>query len=170
MKIEVLRLNHRIGRDARVSTHVALTGRAFGASKIYYCGQKDSSMEESVKKITQKFGGPFDIEYTENDLNLVKEKNEAGFCIVHLTVYGKDFIKYKNELKVKKLLVIVGGEKVESEFYKLATYNLSVTNQPISEVSALGVFLYEVCGYRNNFKDMKVRVIGKERGKLLKQL
>ena len=43
--IEVLRLGHRISRDKRISTHVALVARAFGASKIYYTGQKDKSMK-----------------------------------------------------------------------------------------------------------------------------
>jgi len=37
--IEILRLGHRKKRDARLSTHVALVSRAFGASKIYYSGQ-----------------------------------------------------------------------------------------------------------------------------------
>ena len=34
MKIYVLRLDHRRRRDARITTHVCLTARAFGASKI----------------------------------------------------------------------------------------------------------------------------------------
>lgn len=170
MEIEILRLNHRIGRDARVSTHVALTARAFGASKIYYSGQKDSSMEESVNKITSKFGGPFNIEYIKNDVELVKEKKNGGFLIVHLTMYGKDFRNCKNKLKNKKLLIIVGGEKVESEFYQLADYNLSVTNQPISEVSALGIILYEINEYKEDFSNAKIKVIGQEKGKFLKQL
>ena len=32
MNINVLRLDHRIGRDTRITTHVCLTARAFGAS------------------------------------------------------------------------------------------------------------------------------------------
>jgi len=35
MKIEVLRIGQRLVRDDRVTTHVALVARAFGASKIY---------------------------------------------------------------------------------------------------------------------------------------
>ena len=169
MEIEVLRLNHRIGRDPRISTHVALTARAFGCSKIYYSGDKDSKLEETVNQITKKFGGPFYIEHTKEDINLVKEKKKNGFLIVHLTMYGKDFRHYKSKLN-KNILIIIGGEKVEPIFYELANYNLSITNQPISEVSALGVFLYDILGYRENFQDAKLRVIGKERGKLLKQL
>ena len=170
MQIEVLRLNHRIGRDPRISTHVCLTARAFGASKIYYSGQKDSKMEGSINKITERFGGPFEIEYTKNDIGLVVNKKKEGFLIIHLTMYGKDFRRYKNKTKNKNILIIVGGEKVESEFYNLAGYNLSITNQPISEVSALGIYLYEIFGYRKKFSNVKVKIIGKEKGKLLKQL
>jgi len=163
--IEILRLNHRILRDKRVSSHVALTSRAFGASKIWYSGQHDSSLEESIYKIVSKFGGPFDIEYLKDPIKLIKDKKKEGYLIVHLTVYGKDFKTFK--IKNENLLIIVGGEKVEPEFYELANSNLSVSNQPISEISALGIFLYEFFGYKD-FKDAKVKVIGQERGKLVK--
>lgn len=169
MKIEILRLNHRIGRDPRTSTHVALTARAFGATKFYYSGDKDSRLEESLNKVTKKFGGPFEIIYKENDTDLISEKRRDGSLIVHLTMYGKDFRKYKAKLKGKNLLIIVGGEKVEPDFYRLSDFNLSVSNQPISEVSAVGIFLYALFGYKK-FKSAKVKVIGSKRGKLLKQL
>lgn len=168
--IEILRLNHRIGRDPRISTHVALTARAFGASKIYYSGDKDSKLEESINKLTKKFGGPFNIEHIKDEIKLIKDKKNKDFYIVHLTMYGKDFRNYKNKLKNKNLLVIVGGEKVEPEFYNISNFNLSVTNQPISEVSALGVFLYEIHGYKENFTNTKISIIGKERGKFIKKL
>jgi len=35
MEIEVLRIGQRLVRDDRVTTHVALVARAFGARKIY---------------------------------------------------------------------------------------------------------------------------------------
>lgn len=170
MKIEILRLNHRIGRDPRISTHVALTARAFGASKLYYSGNKDNGLEISLNKVTDRFGGFFEIEFVKNDLKFVEEKKKDGFLIVHLTMYGKDFRKYKTKVKNKNLLIIVGGEKVEPEFYKLSNFNVSVTNQPISEVSALAVLLYDLYGYQEDFKNARVMVVGKERGKLLKQL
>ena len=123
MQIEILRLNHRIGRDPRISSHVALTSRALGACKVYYSGDKDKSLEDSIYKITKKFGGPFEIEYCENDLNLVKKKKKDGFLIIHLTMYGKDFKSYKKKiLKNSKVLVIVGGEKVEGAFYNIQIY------------------------------------------------
>jgi len=167
--IEVLRLNHRIARDKRISTHVALTARAFGANKIYYSGERDSTLDTSVNKITEKFGGPFKAEYTENGIKLLKERKDNGFLIVHLTVYGEDFKKYQNKLKNKNMIVVVGGEKVQREFYDIADLNLSVTNQPHSEVSSLAVFLYDVHGY-GKFKGAKAKIVGSAKGKILKQI
>ncbi|MAG52554.1 MAG: tRNA (cytidine(56)-2'-O)-methyltransferase [Nanoarchaeota archaeon] len=131
MTIQVLRLSHRIHRDIRLSTHVALTSRAFGASKIYYSGQHDSSLETSIKKLN------FPIEYIENPKKLIKESKST---IVHLTIKGEDYKKIIPKLK-GNLLIIVGGEKVPTEYYKLADYNISVTKYPHSEVAALAVIL-----------------------------
>ena len=132
MVIEVLRLSHRIRRDVRLSTHVALTARAFGASKIYYSGQHDSSLENSINKLN------FPIEYIKNPIKLIKEKE--NFTIIHLTIKGEDYKKVIPKLK-GDILIIVGGEKVPVEYYKLARYNVSVTKFPHSEVAALAVFL-----------------------------
>ena len=40
--------------------------------------------------------------------------------------------------------MIVGGAQVPPEFYQIADYNLSISNQPHSEVAALSVFLHEL--------------------------
>ena len=39
--ITILRLGHRVVRDQRITTHVALTSRAFGADKIVISVEKD---------------------------------------------------------------------------------------------------------------------------------
>jgi len=166
MKIEILRLNHRIARDKRISTHVALTARAFHASNLYYTGEKDREMEESVNKVTNRFGGKFKIEHLENEIKLIESKIKEGFEILHLTMYGVSFKNIK--LKSDKLLIIVGGEKVEPHIYKMANYNISVTSQPISEVSALGILLYDLVGIKDEFINSKIKVIPSERGKFLK--
>ena len=49
MKIEVLRIGQRVIRDDRVTTHVALVARAFGASKIYM-NEVDPEIENTLKK------------------------------------------------------------------------------------------------------------------------
>ena len=53
MKIEVLRIGQRVIRDDRVTTHVALVARAFGASKIYM-NEVDPEIENTIKKMNKK--------------------------------------------------------------------------------------------------------------------
>ena len=50
MKIEVLRIGQRLVRDDRVTTHVALVSRAFGASKIYMT-EVNPDIKDTLKKI-----------------------------------------------------------------------------------------------------------------------
>ncbi len=157
--IEVLRLGHRINRDKRISTHVALVARSFGASKIYYTGQKDKSYEESVNRIVKEFGGDFSIEYVSSYKKLF-----SGKTVVHLTMYGEDFRKVK--VPSGDLLIVVGGEKVPGEVYEMSDFNVGVTNQPHSEVAALGVFMdHFVKSKYPSFKDGKVRVKPSKKGK-----
>ena len=52
MNVNVLRLDHRIGRDTRITTHVCLTSRAFGASKIYLSGEEDHKLMENVRAVS----------------------------------------------------------------------------------------------------------------------
>lgn len=163
--IEILRLSHRIERDKRITTHCALTARAFGATKIYYSGNKDKNLEQSINKTTTQFGGPFKIEYAKQPLKLIKKKKQQDYTIIHLTMYGKPFKKLKN----KKQLIIIGSEKVDPEYYKISDQNISISNQPISEVSALGIFLYKMHGIKTKFLNKKLEIIPQSKGKLLKE-
>ena len=165
--IIVLRLNHRIFRDKRITSHVALTARAFLADKMYYSGEKDSNFEQSITKVCRQFGSKFTVEYCRDPAKFVKE-NKDKFTIVHLTCYGLNVQNQVNKLKNKNLLIIVGGEKVEPIYYKLADHNISVTKQPISEVSALAVFLHLLNNGKelnNEFKDAKIKILESEKGK-----
>ncbi|MDD5650141.1 MAG: tRNA (cytidine(56)-2'-O)-methyltransferase [Candidatus Nanoarchaeia archaeon] len=171
--IEVLRLDHRIHRDPRISTHLALISRAFGASKIYYSGDKDSGMEETVNDITKEFGGPFEIEYVKDEIKLIKEKKKNS-KIVHLTVYGLQVQdEIKNIKKFDNLLVIVGGSKVPGEIYGLADFNISVTQQPHSELAALTIFLdkyFDSKELEKKFSNAKSLIIPQKQGKLVKKI
>ncbi|HUK50798.1 MAG TPA: hypothetical protein VLV18_07160, partial [Terriglobales bacterium] len=54
------------------------------------------------------------------------------------------------------------------EMYELADWNVAVTSQPISEVSALAVFLdwlYEHKRLEDQFPNAKIRIIPTEHGK-----
>jgi tRNA (cytidine56-2'-O)-methyltransferase len=66
--------------------------------------------------------------------------------VVHLTMYGENLPNAIGQLKSEKLMVVVGAEKVPPDLYRLADYNVAVTNQPHSEIAALSVFLDHVQG------------------------
>ena len=139
--INVLRIGHRIARDKRITTHVALVARAFGADKIYV-DTLDKNLEKTLISTCNRFGGNFEIR-TGVDIKKVI-KNWDG-TIVHLTMYGDDLDKSVKKIdKEKDMLVIVGAEKVPPNIYKFADLNVSIGNQPHSEVSALAIFLDRV--------------------------
>ena len=92
---EVLRLGHRPERDKRITTHVALTARAFGASKIYI-SNPDSRVIKSVEEVVTKFGGDFTINPTTNPKQIVKASKSL---IVHLTMFGLPIDEKVEEIK-----------------------------------------------------------------------
>ncbi|MFA5076822.1 MAG: tRNA (cytidine(56)-2'-O)-methyltransferase [Candidatus Micrarchaeia archaeon] len=158
----VLRLGHRLPRDERITTHVALVARAFGADKLVYAGQHDSGFEDSVKKIVSNWGGDFTAEYSKNPLKTAKEYKKSGYRIAHLTMYGIPLQEKEDELrKSLNLLVIVGAEQVPADFYGIADYNVAVTSQPHSEVAALAVALDRIMAGRELSRAFSSRFSGK---------
>ena len=65
MNISVLRIGHRLVRDDRVTTHVALVARAFGADMIYMTGVLDGSINETIEKVSKRWGGMFRVEVVQ---------------------------------------------------------------------------------------------------------
>ncbi len=139
MRITILRLGHRYVRDKRITTHTALVARAFGADEILM-DTKDSSVEESIKNVVNEWGGNFEIRFTPDWREYVK--NFSGDRI-HLTMYGINVNDAIGEIQKRRKdkLIIIGGKKVPSEIYSMVDYNVAIGNQPHSEVSALAVFL-----------------------------
>jgi len=136
--ITVLRIGHRIGRDKRITTHVALVARAFGADKIII-DTNDKIIEDTINSISTRFGGIFKIKSGVDIKKILKQWNGT---VVHLTMYGEELKKSLEKIdKSKDLLVIVGAEKVRPLIYQKADFNISIGNQPHSEVSALAIFL-----------------------------
>ena len=164
MDVYVLRLGHRAERDKRISTHVALTARAFGARGIYF-DTYDEKVFESVRDVVERWGGSFFIE----QCNWKKLMREFEGLKVHLTMYGIPLPEKIEEIKkADRILVVVGAEKVPSEVYELADTNVSIGTQPHSEVAALAVFLDRVLDgevFRVSFEDAKIRIVPSERGK-----
>ena len=68
----------------------------------------------------------------------------------------------------KDILIVVGSEKVPSEMYQLADFNVAVGNQPHSEVAALAVFLdwyFEGKELRKEFGNARLKIVPQKRGK-----
>jgi tRNA (cytidine56-2'-O)-methyltransferase len=180
MQIQVLRLGHRLPRDERISTHVALVARAFGACSVAYTGQHDSGLEDSVKRICEAWGGKtvsgsrFSVSYEKSPTSFIRKAKSDGFVVLHLTMYGLPLPQVvETAKKVQKLLVVVGSEQVPREIYALADFNVSVTGQPHSEVAALAITLDRLVGGRELLPagaggfDFcgKIRIEPSERGK-----
>ena len=141
MRVVVLRLGHRPERDKRITTHVGLVARAFGAEEMLLTGH-DSRVEESLNEVTERWGGDFRTTSGVSWQGEAVRWKEAGGKIVHLTMYGSNLPDVMDEIKeCENLLVAVGAEKVPAEMYELADWNVAVGNQPHSEVAALAVFL-----------------------------
>ncbi len=161
--ITVLRLGHRPARDKRVTTHVALTARAFGAQKVLV-DARDPPLEKTVRDVVRRFGGPFEI---ETGVPWRRALKDFPGTKVHLTMYGQRLADVLPGLPRDHLLIIVGAEKVPAEVYRLADVNVAIGNQPHSEVAALAVFLDRLLageGLRREFEG-RLRIRPSARGK-----
>ncbi|UCD92248.1 MAG: tRNA (cytidine(56)-2'-O)-methyltransferase [Methanobacteriota archaeon] len=135
--ITVLRLGHRPQRDKRITTHIALVARAFGASSIQI-SEKDAELEHTIRDVVDRFGGGFSIETGVNWKKIIRQWEGP---VVHLTMYGEPLEDVAGDIAKGDILVVVGAEKVPGEVFKHADHNVSVGNQPHSEVAALALFL-----------------------------
>jgi tRNA (cytidine56-2'-O)-methyltransferase len=141
MRVVVLRLGHRPERDKRITTHVGLVARAFGAEEMLLNG-RDAHVEESLADVAERWGGDFRLKADVSWKGEVVRWKEAGGKVVHLTMYGSNLPDVIEEIKQSEnILVVVGAEKVPAEMYELADWNVAVGNQPHSEVAALAIFL-----------------------------
>ncbi|MFQ3284390.1 MAG: tRNA (cytidine56-2'-O)-methyltransferase [Natronomonas sp.] len=167
-EVVVLRLGHRPGRDNRMTTHVGLTARALGADRVIISGAASGS-KETIEDITDRFGGPFDAELTEEPRAVLRA---FPGTVVHLTMYGLPVQEVESEIKGEHgegpVLIVVGAEKVPFDVYERADYNVGVTNQPHSEVAGLAVFLdrlFEGRELEREWADATHRVVPMATGK-----
>jgi tRNA (cytidine56-2'-O)-methyltransferase len=172
VEICVLRLGHRPERDQRVTTHVGLTARALGASGMYLAGH-DKGVVQSIRDVADRWGGDFFIEDGVSWKGCLRKWRESGGTVVHLTMYGLPLTSVESAIRdCRRVLIIVGAEKVPGEVYGLADYNVSVTGQPHSEIAGLAVFLDHVfCGAEldRSFPGGKIRVVPCSAGKLTEE-
>ena len=145
-RITVLRWGHRF-RDERLTTHVALTARAFGASEFILADAKDEKIKATVEKVIRQWGGLFEFKMDVPWRQAVREWKKNDGVVVHLTAYGENIqtsdVLQRIKATRKDIMVIVGSQKVPSEFFseKISDFNVAIGNQPHSECSSLAVFL-----------------------------
>jgi len=172
----VLRIGHRPERDKRVTTHVALVSRAFGASYFFLSDTCDLGVARSLLQVEGSWGRG--IKHFSCGLpyrKYLSDWKELGGKVVHLTMYGAPLDEGLEEVRKyrKPVLIAVGAEKVPRDVYELADLNISVGSQPHSEVAALAVFLDRLYNGEElylAYEDAKISIEPSRRGKKLRVL
>lgn len=167
-EIVVLRYGHRLVRDYRVTSHCCLVARAFGAKKIIIAGDEDQSIKKSIEDLVQRWGGKFKTEFTDSWRKTLTKYQKKGFTAIHTTMYGLPVQEQEKALKkLKKIIIIIGSQKVEPEVYSKSSYNISITGQPHSEIASLAVMLDRLQEGKELGKKFKgkIKVIPQAKGK-----
>lgn len=173
MRIVILRLGHRIQRDQRITTHVALTARALGAEGMLL-DSDDSGIEKSLREAGTRWGGSFYVKRIMSWKTEIKKWKEAGGKVLHLTMYGINLPDAIPEISTDALMIVVGAEKVPPELYGLADWNVAAGNQPHSEVAALAITLDRLQAasgkdaLKTQFPDGEIEIIPHRAGKEVK--
>ena len=145
-EVVILRWGHR-HRDQRLTSHVALTARALGASGFIMSDVSDSIVKETVQKIVENWGGVFRFDMGKPWKHVVKDWKMKKGVVVHLTAYGENIhtsgVMKRIKDTGKNVLVIVGSKKVPAGFFseEISDFNVAIGNQPHSECSSLAIFL-----------------------------
>ena len=104
----------------------------------------DPAIAGRIHSVGNRWGGEFEVVSTKNWREVIRTFDGP---VVHLTMYGLPFEKVEPKLtRARKVLLVVGGAKVPSALYRLATYNVAVGHQPHSEVAAVAVALERLRG------------------------
>jgi tRNA (cytidine56-2'-O)-methyltransferase len=145
-----------------------LTARAFGADEVILAGEEDPSALETWNSVTEKFGGDFECRYEAKPMGWLRRFSKNG-TVIHLTMYGEPWREAVESIpRDAPVVVVVGGTKVPGEIFRIADHNVSIGNQPHSEVAALAVFLESWMGPINEsirFAGGEIEVVPSERAK-----
>jgi tRNA (cytidine56-2'-O)-methyltransferase len=141
---------------------------------MFLSGDSDQGLVKSINKAVAKWGGGFTVEYVRSWRSFLSNWKSNGKS-VHLTMYGEDVRRIIGDIRDcdSDLAIIVGSQKVPREIYEIADWNVSITNQPHSEVSALAVFMHMLLAeaeFDLEFESAKIRVVPSKRGKRVASL
>ncbi|MFX0169160.1 MAG: tRNA (cytidine(56)-2'-O)-methyltransferase [Candidatus Hodarchaeota archaeon] len=174
-RIVVLKINHRPERDKRLTTHVGLTARAFGADEFWISGIKDEKIASKIHEVNSQWGNQaFRVMTGVNWRHSIKTWKEEGGEVIHLTMYGFHVDDVIGEIRgsSRQKLIAVGGPKVPAEMYKAANYNVAVGHQPHSEVAALSIFLdrlFQGSALHHKYSDARIEIVPSSHGKQVKE-
>ena len=100
-RVDVLRLGHRKGRDPRITTHLALVARAFGANRFLLSGDKDQEMFDNLKSVDERFGRGLECQHVSSPIGWLRKfvENDAP-----MVVDADDFIKKSGGFSIKVLI------------------------------------------------------------------
>ena len=172
MRVSVLRIGHRFVRDYRATTHVALVARAFGADKMIVVNA-ENEIAKTIKQVNERWGSNFEVRVVNSWRDVISEWKNNDCNVVHLTMYGINIDDSITGIKNndKDLLIIVGAAKVPREVYDMSDHNVSIGNQPHSEIAALAIFLdrlFEGKQLKYAF-DSKLKIKPSKDGKVVKK-
>jgi len=162
-----------------VTTHVALTARALGASGFILADVEDKSIKAKIEEVTADWGGLFPLEMGVPWKKAITKWKEKGGIVVHLTMYGQNIADTDVMKEIRStqrdIMVMVGSQKVPSEFFskEFSDYNIAIGGQPHSEVAALAVFLdrlFEGSELSKKFEHARIEVLHSPRGKHLAKI
>jgi tRNA (cytidine56-2'-O)-methyltransferase len=175
MNIAVLRIGHRLVRDDRTTTHVALVSRSFGCNILYMTDVNDD-IKSTLDDVNNRWGyaSNFKIEIVKGWRNVIVNWKKNGGIVIHLTMYGLNVDDIIRKIKDNNndILIIVGAEKVPKEIYTLSDYNIAIGNQPHSEISSLAIVLdriFEGKQLKLNFESAKMKIIPSLREKIVEK-
>ena len=159
-----------VGRsDYEDELSLCMVARAFGASTITFCPEDKSIMRKLSRKckaLNRDWGGAFSFSFTNDWKRFVKEKK--NYLKVYLTRYGMPMKKIGYQVRTyKNVLIIVSEKETIKQLYKAADFNLSITTQPHSCASAIGVFLHDFYQGRElaiHFENARYKVSPEQHG------
>ena len=85
-------------------------------------------------------------------------------------MYGMPLQNVISEIRssLSNKIVVVGGPKVPKRIYELADWNVAITSQPHSEISALSIFMHELLEGKElakTFSGGKIEIVPQAKGK-----
>ncbi|MFX1296485.1 MAG: tRNA (cytidine(56)-2'-O)-methyltransferase, partial [Promethearchaeota archaeon] len=129
---------------------------------------------EKIIEVRDRFGGEFFVEIGQKWKDVVRSWNKSEREIIHLTMYGIPLPNIIENIRgsQKDKLIVIGGAKTPPFVYKIATYNVSITNQPHSEIAALAIFLdyyFQGKEFDRKFDGAKLEIIPDKKEKIVRK-